>query len=86
MFAGYVQNIYGFILAASFLSCVLLIGGMVYFALKNRHAHEELKTSDRSSALEFWWSCVPFLIFTVAFVWITIAFYQMQNMGRLIPL
>lgn len=77
-----VDILYGFLLISSFISCVLVIGGLIYFAVKYRR-----KTSDQKSAyishnttLEFLWSFIPFVIFMIVFVWGWIVYHQLRTM------
>lgn len=69
--AARVSNIYEFLLIASFISCVILIGGMIYFALKykRKSANDKTPYITHSAALEFLWSFIPLVIFLVAFGW-----------------
>lgn len=82
--AEQVNHLYGFLLAASFISCVLLIGGLIYFAVKYRRTHEEQKTPyiHHGAVLEFLWSFIPFLIFMLVFVWGWIVYYQLRDMPK----
>lgn len=79
--AASVDNLYGFLLIASFISCVLVIGGLVYFAVKYRRKHEGEKTAyiSHNTTLEFLWSFIPFVIFMVVFVWGWIVYYQLRT-------
>lgn len=43
--ASQVDNLYGFLLAASFISCVIVIGGMIFFVWKYRRRTETDKTA-----------------------------------------
>lgn len=69
--AGYFDSLYGFLVAASFISCVLVIGGLIWFALKYQRKAEGEKTPyiSHSTLLEFLWSFIPFVIFMIVFVW-----------------
>ena len=42
--AGQVDNLYEFLLWASLISCAILIGGMIYFALKYKRRSDNDKT------------------------------------------
>ncbi len=69
--AGYVDSLYIFLLIASFIACVLVIGGFIYFAIRYRRRGENDKTAyiTHNNTLEFAWSFIPFVIFMVAFGW-----------------
>lgn len=69
--AGYFDSLYGFLVVASFISCVLVIGGLIWFAFKYRRKVEGEKTPyiSHSTLLEFLWSFIPFVIFMIVFVW-----------------
>lgn len=77
-----VDNLYGFLLVASFISCVLVIGGLILFAVKYRRKVHGEKTPylSHNTTLEFLWSFIPFVIFMVAFVWGWIVFHQIRKM------
>lgn len=76
------DTLYGFLLIASFISCVLVIGGLIVFAAKYRRATENDKTPyiSHSTTLEFLWSFIPFVIFMVVFVWGWVVFYNFRKM------
>ncbi|HMN67256.1 MAG TPA: cytochrome c oxidase subunit II [Bdellovibrionales bacterium] len=77
-----VDSLYMFLLVASVISCVLVIGGLIYFAVKYRRQSDTDKTPyiSHNAALEFLWSFIPFVIFMVAFVWGWIVFHQLRSM------
>jgi len=77
------DNLYAFLLWASFFGCAILIGGMIFFAIKYRRKTNTDKTPyiSHNTALEFLWSFIPLLIFLGAFVW---GWYVYHNM-RAIP-
>jgi cytochrome c oxidase subunit 2 len=70
------------LLTASFISCVLVIGGLILFAIKYRRKQEGEKTPymSHNTTLEFLWSFIPFVIFMVAFVWGWVVFHQIRKM------
>lgn len=76
-----VNSLYGFLLWASFISCVLVIGGFIYFAFKYKRRSENDKTAyiSHNNFLEFLWSFVPFLIFMAVFVWGWAIYSQMRT-------
>jgi len=75
------DKLYGFILIASLISCVLVIGGLIYFALKYKRQGEKDKTAyiTHDTRLEFLWSFIPFLIFMAVFAWGTYVYIQMRT-------
>lgn len=66
-----VDALYSFLLWASAISCVLVIGGLILFAMKYRRRSDGDKTPyiSHNTTLEFLWSFIPFVIFMVVFVW-----------------
>lgn len=76
------DSLYGFLLAASFISCVLVIGGLILFAVKYRRRGPDDKTPyiSHNTTLEFLWSFIPFVIFMVVFVWGWYVYYQYRKM------
>lgn len=76
-----VDTLYAFLVWASFISCVLVIGGMVYFAMKYRRRSEDDKTPyiSHNTFLEFLWSFIPFVIFMVVFAWGWLLFHEMRS-------
>jgi len=77
-----VDSIYWFLLVASFISFVLLIGGMVYFVFKyqRRTANDQTAYITHNHTLEFVWSFVPFVIFMVVFGWGWKVYHDMRKM------
>lgn len=71
MVARHVDALYGFLVWASVISFVLVIGGLVYFTFKYRRKSDQDKTAyiSHNNVLEFLWSFIPFLIFMVTFGW-----------------
>ena len=80
--AEQVDSLYGFLVLASFVSCVLVIGGFIYFAIKYKRRSEEDKTAyiTHNNALEFAWSFIPFVIFMAVFGWGWWIYDQMRSM------
>lgn len=80
--ASQVDNLYTFILIASFVACVLVIGGMVYFALKYKRRTDNDKTPyiSHNTFLEFLWSFIPLVIFLGIFGWGWHIYHQMRQM------
>ncbi len=79
--ASQYDKLYGFILVASLIACVLVIGGLIMFALKYKRKSETDKTAyiTHDTRLEFLWSFIPFLIFMAVFVWGTYVYIQMRT-------
>lgn len=79
--AAQVDSLYGFLLLASLISCILVIGGMIFFVFKYKRRTENDDTPyiSHNNTLEFLWSFIPFLIFMVVFVWGWKLYYQAQN-------
>ncbi len=69
--AKQVDQLYVFLLWASFVSCVLVIGGFIYFSFKYKRQSDNDKTAyiTHNNVLEFTWSFIPFLIFMGVFGW-----------------
>lgn len=81
-FAGPIDTLYGFLVWCSLISCVMVIGGMVYFAIKYRRRTDNDKTAyiAHNAMLEFLWSFIPFVIFMVVFAWGFKIYYDMRVM------
>ena len=77
-----VDALYAFLLIVSFISCVLVIGGLILFAVKYRRKSFDEKTPyiSHSTTLEFLWSFIPFVIFMVVFVWGWIVYSNLRHM------
>lgn len=78
----HVDMLYGFLLIASFISCVLVIGGLIWFAIAFRRKTPTDKTPyiSHNTTLEFIWSFVPFLIFMFVFVWGWFVYMKIRTM------
>lgn len=79
-----VDNLYGFLIAASFISCAILIGGMIYFALKYKRKSDNDKTAyiTHDTRLEILWSVIPLIIFLVVFGWGWVVYHDMRTMPQ----
>lgn len=79
-----VDNLYGFLLVVSFISCAILIGGMVYFVLKYKRKTANDKTAyiTHDTRLEVLWSVIPLIIFLVVFAWGWVIFHDMRTMPK----
>lgn len=77
-----VDNLYGFLIATSFISCAILIGGMVYFAVKYKRKSDNDKVAyiTHDTRLEVIWSVIPLIIFLVVFAWGWIIYHDMRKM------
>lgn len=82
--AKQVDNLYGFLLITSFIACVLVIGGMMYFVFKYRRKSANEKTAyiSHSTLLEFLWSFIPLMIFLSVFVWGWFIYHEMRTMPK----
>jgi cytochrome c oxidase subunit II len=75
------DNLYAFIVWASFISCAILVGGMIYFAMKYKRKTNNDKTAyiTHNTFLEFLWSFIPFVIFMVLFGWGWVLYDKMRT-------
>jgi cytochrome c oxidase subunit II len=82
--AARVDNIYEFLLVASLISCIILIGGMIYFVVKYKRKSATDKTAyiTHNSTLEFVWSFIPLVIFLVVFAWGWNIYHDMRAMPK----
>ncbi len=66
-----VDSIYSFLLIASLVSFLILMGGLAYFVSKYRRKSASDQTSyiPHNHVLEFIWSFIPFVIFMICFGW-----------------
>jgi len=80
-FAESVDTLYGFLYYSSLISCILVIGGLIFFAFKYKRKTATDKTPyiSHNALLEFLWSFVPFVIFLVVFAWGWKIFYDMKS-------
>lgn len=78
--AAQVDSLYKFLLIVSGISCVLVIGGLIYFALKYKRTSESDKTPyiTHNNFLEFLWSFIPFVLFMIIFAWGWDIYHQMR--------
>jgi cytochrome c oxidase subunit 2 len=79
-----VDNLYGFLVFVSFISCVIVIGGMIYFALKYKRktAHDKTAYITHDTRLEVIWSVIPLVIFLFVFAWGWVVFHKMRTMPK----
>lgn len=80
--AKQVDNLYGFLLVVSFISCAILIGGMIYFAVKykRKSANDQTPYITHDTRLEILWSVVPLVIFLFVFAWGWVVYHDMRTM------
>jgi cytochrome c oxidase subunit II len=78
------DNLYGFLIISSGIACVILIGGMIYFALKYKRKTDNDKTPyiSHNTFLEFLWSFIPLVIFLAIFGWGWYLYHQMREMPK----
>lgn len=82
--ARHVDQLYGFLLLISTISCILVIGGFVWFSFKYRRQSETEKAAwiTHHNLLEFLWSFIPFVLFMVVFVWGWMVYQQLRTMPK----
>ncbi len=76
-----VDSIYAFLLWASLISFILVVGGMLYFVYKYKRtsSHQKSAYITHNHTLEFLWSSIPFLIFMFVFAWGWYVYDQMRT-------
>lgn len=79
-----VDSLYSFLLIISLIACIIVIGGMVYFALKYKRRSSNDKTAyiSHDTRLEILWSVIPLLIFLFVFAWGWIIYHDMRTMPK----
>lgn len=82
--AAEVDNLYGFLIIVSFISCAILIGGMIYFVTKykRRSANDKTPYISHDTRLEVLWSVIPLIIFLFVFAWGWKIYHQMRVMPK----
>lgn len=82
--AGHVTNLYSFLLIVSFIACVLVIGGMIYFVVKYRRKNTTDVSAyiSHNTFLEFLWSFIPLVIFLGVFAWGWYLYHTMRDMPK----
>lgn len=80
--AGQFDSVYGFLLTASFIAFVGVVGAMIYFVLKFKRRSADDKTAyiTHNHLLEFLWSFIPFVLFMFVFGWGWIVYSRMRTM------
>lgn len=78
------DSLYSFLVYASLISSILVIGGLIYFAVKYRRRSENDKTAyiSHNGTLEFIWSFIPFVIFMVVFGWGWVLYSEMRTIPK----
>ena len=73
---------YVFLVWASLISGIIMLGGMVYFIWKYGRKTEGDKTAyiSHNALLEFLWSFIPFILFMGIFVWGWIVYFEQRTM------
>ena len=76
-----VDNLYAFLLVISLVSCVIVIGGMVYFAIKYKRKSANDKTAyiTHDTRLEILWSVIPLVLFLFVFAWGWVIYHDMRT-------
>jgi cytochrome c oxidase subunit 2 len=79
-----VTNLYSFLLISSFISSMILIGGMIYFVYKYRRksANDKTPRITHNNFLEFLWSFIPLILFMVIFAWGWNVFHAIRTMPK----
>ncbi|MBX7231996.1 MAG: cytochrome c oxidase subunit II [Bdellovibrionales bacterium] len=82
--AMHVDSLYEFLLWASLISCVLVIGGFILFSIKYKRKSESDRTPyiSHNNLLEFLWSFIPFVVFMVVFAWGFFVYREMRTMPQ----
>ena len=80
--AAEVDSLYSFLLITSFIACVILIGGMIYFVVKYKRKSNNDRTAyiTHNTFLEFLWSFIPLVIFLAVFGWGWHIYNEMRKM------
>jgi cytochrome c oxidase subunit 2 len=79
-----VDNLYAFLLIISLVSCVIVIGGMIYFAIKYKRKSDNDKTAyiTHDTRLEVLWSVIPLVLFLFVFAWGWVIYNDMRTMPK----
>ena len=77
-----VSNLYSFLLISSTISCLILIGGMIYFAIKYKRKTDNDVTPriTHNNFLEFLWSFIPLVFFLFCFAWGWSVYHDLRKM------
>ena len=66
------EHLEEFLIAVSFISCILIVFAFVYFAFRYRRKSDQEEghaKEHHNLSLEILWSFIPFVIFMIAFAW-----------------
>jgi cytochrome c oxidase subunit II len=79
-----VDNLYAFLLVISLASCVIVIGGMIYFAMKYKRKSDNDVTAyiTHDTRLEVLWSVIPLILFLFVFAWGWVIYHDMRTMPK----
>jgi len=79
--AGDVDALYIFLLIVSFVSFVIMMGGMVFFMIKYRRTSLDQKSAyiSHNNVAEFLWSFIPFVLLMITFYWGYVIFVDLRT-------
>jgi cytochrome c oxidase subunit 2 len=79
--AAEVDTFYAFLLWASLVSFIILIGGMVWFLVKFKRMDENQKSAyiTHNNLAEFIWSFIPLVILLIIFYWGWVIFEKIRT-------
>ncbi len=79
-----VDSLYSFLLIVSLIACVIVIGGMIFFAIKYKRKSDNDKTAyiSHDTRLEILWSVIPLVIFLFVFAWGWVIYHEMRTMPK----
>ena len=79
--AADVDFLYNFVMWLSIITCVTLMGVMLYFAVKYRRRGKDDRTPyiAGSPRVEFLWTVIPAIIFLGISIWGIIIFHKLEN-------
>lgn len=80
-FAADWDNAYQFLIWASLVSGIIMLGGMIYFAIKYNRKTDSDKTAyiSHNQFLEFLWSFIPLVLFMGIFVWGWVIYHDQRT-------
>ncbi len=77
------DHLYEFMVIICSIASILVIGGMIYFALKyRRRPGQKSAYITHNTMLEFLWSFIPFVLFMVAFGWGWYVYFHMRTVPK----
>lgn len=84
IFAGQWDAVWDFVLWASIIASILVIGGMCYFVVKYQRRTNSDKTAyiTHNKFLEFLWSFIPLVIFMIIAYWGMIVYDHMREFPK----